>query len=387
MVCVTKRRTGFGRLVAQGVAPWRLHDRRILMRARCTASWSPDRPVCLRPQRRARTAARRRDDHAGRQSAGRRTRPRNRTAPSSSTAFSDGHFRESLRISRRRAPRRGRVPARDRRGGRHAFLLLFDGDADPPLPRLPGSLRRARHADLLCDEGELQPVGDPHLRRGGRRASTSSRRANCAARSPPAARPSKIVFAGVGKTAREIAFAIDTGILCFNVDRSPNFAGSPRSRRPRADGHGRHPHQSGRRRQDPRQDHHRQGREQVRHPLRCAPARSMPRRRSCRASRSRGVDMHIGSQITDLAPFDAAYGLLADLVRDAPRRRPRHRPCRCRRRPRHPLPPRRPAAARARRLWRDHPPPPRQSRRPHPVRARPRLRRQCRHPRQPRSST
>ncbi len=29
-----------------------------------------------------------------------------------------------------------------------------------------------------------------------------------------------------------------------------------------------------------------------------------------------GVDMHIGSQITDLEPFDQAYGLLADLVRD-----------------------------------------------------------------------
>jgi diaminopimelate decarboxylase len=29
-----------------------------------------------------------------------------------------------------------------------------------------------------------------------------------------------------------------------------------------------------------------------------------------------GVDMHIGSQITDLAPFDEAYGRLADLVRD-----------------------------------------------------------------------
>ena len=28
-----------------------------------------------------------------------------------------------------------------------------------------------------------------------------------------------------------------------------------------------------------------------------------------------GVDMHIGSQITDLAPFDTAYGPLADLVR------------------------------------------------------------------------
>jgi diaminopimelate decarboxylase len=29
-----------------------------------------------------------------------------------------------------------------------------------------------------------------------------------------------------------------------------------------------------------------------------------------------GVDMHIGSQITDLAPFDAAYALLAELVRE-----------------------------------------------------------------------
>src|SRR6185295_11614068 len=29
-----------------------------------------------------------------------------------------------------------------------------------------------------------------------------------------------------------------------------------------------------------------------------------------------GVDMHIGSQITDLTPFDEAYGRLADLVRD-----------------------------------------------------------------------
>ena len=29
-----------------------------------------------------------------------------------------------------------------------------------------------------------------------------------------------------------------------------------------------------------------------------------------------GVDMHIGSQITDMAPYDAAYERLADLVRD-----------------------------------------------------------------------
>ena len=29
-----------------------------------------------------------------------------------------------------------------------------------------------------------------------------------------------------------------------------------------------------------------------------------------------GVDMHIGSQITDLAPFDSAAALLAELARD-----------------------------------------------------------------------
>ena len=32
-----------------------------------------------------------------------------------------------------------------------------------------------------------------------------------------------------------------------------------------------------------------------------------------------GVDMHIGSQITDLQPFDDAFALLADFVRDAAR--------------------------------------------------------------------
>ena len=37
------------------------------------------------------------------------------------------------------------------------------------------------------------------------------------------ASPDKIVFAGVGKTAREIAFALDTGILCFNVESEPEL--------------------------------------------------------------------------------------------------------------------------------------------------------------------
>jgi diaminopimelate decarboxylase len=37
------------------------------------------------------------------------------------------------------------------------------------------------------------------------------------------AKPDTIVFAGVGKTAREIAFAIDTGIFCFNVESEPEL--------------------------------------------------------------------------------------------------------------------------------------------------------------------
>ena len=35
----------------------------------------------------------------------------------------------------------------------------------------------------------------------------------------------------------------------------------------------------------------------------------MPGRQRCRASASTGIDMHIGSQITDLEPFDNAFRL------------------------------------------------------------------------------
>ena len=128
--------------------------------------------------------------------------------------------------------------------------------------------------------------------------------------------PDKIVFAGVGKTAREIALAVDTGILCFNVESEPELDADLG-------------------------DRHVQGGQSPRSPSASIPTstprptpRSPPaRRRTSSASpierarevyahaaelpgiRVTGVDMHIGSQITDLAPYDAAYGLLADLVR------------------------------------------------------------------------
>lgn len=35
--------------------------------------------------------------------------------------------------------------------------------------------------------------------------------------------PKKIVFSGVGKTAAEMAFALETGILCFNVESAPEL--------------------------------------------------------------------------------------------------------------------------------------------------------------------
>ncbi|WP_421725624.1 diaminopimelate decarboxylase [Bauldia sp.] len=127
--------------------------------------------------------------------------------------------------------------------------------------------------------------------------------------------PDRIVFAGVAKTAREIAFAIDAGIALFNVESEPEL--ELISTIATAKG------------------------ATVRVAIRVNPdvdARThakittgkaenkfgvpYERARDVYAHAARlpgiqvsGVDMHIGSQITDLEPFDEAYGLLADLVR------------------------------------------------------------------------
>ena len=126
--------------------------------------------------------------------------------------------------------------------------------------------------------------------------------------------PSKIVFSGVGKTAREMAFALDAGIHCFNVESEPELerlsevaasrgAVAPVSLRinPDVDA-GTHEKISTGRKEDKfgipfgraREIYHR--------------AASLP------DIRVAGIDMHIGSQITDLRPFDNAFGLLSELV-------------------------------------------------------------------------
>ncbi len=128
--------------------------------------------------------------------------------------------------------------------------------------------------------------------------------------------PERIVFAGVGKTAREIAFAVDTGIYCFNAESEPEIAriseiAAARGRtvrvavrvNPDVDARTHHKITTGK-------AENKFGIPYVRAREVYAHAATLPGIMLC------GVDMHIGSQVTDLAPFDEAYGLLADLVRD-----------------------------------------------------------------------
>jgi diaminopimelate decarboxylase len=126
--------------------------------------------------------------------------------------------------------------------------------------------------------------------------------------------PEKIVFAGVGKTAREIAFAMDTGILCFNVESEPELNLISEI----ATGKGATAAISIRINPDIDARTHRKittGKAENKFGIPASEARAVyARAAKLPGIRISGVDMHIGSQITDLAPFDAAYELLADLV-------------------------------------------------------------------------
>ena len=129
------------------------------------------------------------------------------------------------------------------------------------------------------------------------------------------AAPERIVFAGVGKTAGEIAFAVDTGIFCFNVESEPELDRISEI----ATAKGAVVQVAIRVNPDVDAKTHRKittgkaenkfGIPYQRASAVYAHAARLP------GIRATGVDMHIGSQITDLAPFDAAYELLADLVR------------------------------------------------------------------------
>jgi diaminopimelate decarboxylase len=125
----------------------------------------------------------------------------------------------------------------------------------------------------------------------------------------------KIMFSGVGKTARELALAVDEGIFCVNVESAAELeilstiaAAKDRtidiSVRVNPD-------------VDPR-THAKiaTGLAENKFGIPIRHAREVyARAGKLPGIRVAGVDMHIGSQITELQPFEDAFALLSDFVR------------------------------------------------------------------------
>ena len=125
----------------------------------------------------------------------------------------------------------------------------------------------------------------------------------------------KIVFSGVGKTRDEMAAALKAGILCFNVESEPELEAlsevassigltAPVSVRVNPDVDARtHVKIS-------------TGKAENKFGVPLSRAREVyANARKLPGIRIVGVDMHIGSQIVDLAPFDNAAALLAEFAR------------------------------------------------------------------------
>jgi diaminopimelate decarboxylase len=124
----------------------------------------------------------------------------------------------------------------------------------------------------------------------------------------------KIVFSGVGKTAREMAFALKEGIACFNVESEPELellsevaqrvgqrASVSIRVNPDVDAKTHAKITTGKADNKFGISYHRASEVYAR-------AAALPNIDVA------GVDMHIGSQITELAPFEQAFKLMATLV-------------------------------------------------------------------------
>ena len=124
----------------------------------------------------------------------------------------------------------------------------------------------------------------------------------------------KILFSGIGKTAEELGAAVDEGILCINVESEPELellssiasskgCAAPISVRVNPD-------------IDPK-THHKiaTGKAENKFGIPISRAREVyAHAAKLKGIRVTGVDMHIGSQITDLDPFSNAFTLLAEFV-------------------------------------------------------------------------
>jgi diaminopimelate decarboxylase len=126
--------------------------------------------------------------------------------------------------------------------------------------------------------------------------------------------PDKIVFSGVGKTREEMAFALDTGIFAFNVESEPEL----RALSEIAIAHERTARIAFRVNPDvDAKTHHKiaTGKAENKFGVPFAEAHSLYTVASkLPGIEVAGIHMHIGSQITDLAPFRNAFALLHELI-------------------------------------------------------------------------
>jgi diaminopimelate decarboxylase len=127
--------------------------------------------------------------------------------------------------------------------------------------------------------------------------------------------PEKIMFSGVGKTARELAQAVDEGILCVNVESEAELELLAAI----AAAKGRAVDISIRVNPDIDPKTHAKiatGKAENKFGIPISRARDVYARAArLKGVRIAGVDMHIGSQIVELDPFGDAFALLADFVR------------------------------------------------------------------------
>src|ERR1700758_4911081 len=127
--------------------------------------------------------------------------------------------------------------------------------------------------------------------------------------------PQRIVFSGVGKTADELALALDHGILCVNVESESELELLSSI----AAAKGRTADISIRVNPDVDPKTHAKiatGKAENKFGILISRAREVyAHAAKLKGVRVAGVDMHIGSQITELAPFGDAFALLSEFVR------------------------------------------------------------------------
>ena len=126
--------------------------------------------------------------------------------------------------------------------------------------------------------------------------------------------PEKIVFSGVGKTEAELSAALAADILCINVESEPELELLSRL----ASAQGKTARISVRVNPDVDSGSHAKistGKSENKFGIPLTHARAVyARAAKLPGLRVSGIDVHIGSQITDLVPLEAAFRLLVEFV-------------------------------------------------------------------------